>query len=94
MTIKALIYGGIQIGSFGPPQAHYTWDGIHLQLTGSTLTKEGWKQAGISIDMSSADAMDLILVLLDSVQKHADYEARLIPNFSKRLAKKLARKTK
>jgi hypothetical protein len=92
MTIRALTYGGIQIGNFGPPTAHYTWDGVHLQLDGSTQTADGWKRAGISIDMSCADAMDLVLTLMDAVQKHSDYEARLIPNFAKRLNKKLERK--
>ncbi len=92
MTIRALTYGGIQIGNFGPPNAHYTWDGVHLQFDGSTQTADGWKRAGISIDMSCADAMDLVLALMDAVQKHSDYEARLIPNFAKRLNKKLERK--
>ena len=92
MTIRALVYGGIQIGNFGPPSCHYTWDGVHLQMRGSTLTKEGWEGAGISIDMATADAMDLVLVLLDAVQKHAEYESRLLPNFAKRLTKKLEKK--
>jgi len=92
MTIRALTYGGIQISNFGPPNAHYTWDGVHLQLDGSAHIDGGWKRAGISIDMSCADAMDLVLTLMDAVQKHSDYEARLIPNFAKRLNKKLERK--
>ena len=92
MTIRALTYGGIQISNFGPVEAHSTFDGINVQWTGTTRTADGWKRAGISIDMSCADAMDLVLTLLDAVQKHADYEARLIPNFAKRLNKKLERK--
>lgn len=92
MTIRALIYGGVQISNFGPPSAHYTWDGLHLQLDGSAHIDGGWKRAGISLDMSAADAMDLIVVLMDAVQKHADYEANLIPNFAKRLNKKLEKR--
>ena len=93
MTIRALIYGGIQIGNFGPVQAHPTFDGVHLQFDGSTQTADGWKRAGISIDLSAADAMDVVVVLLDAVQKHADYEKKLIPNFAKRLNKKLEKNT-
>ncbi len=89
MTMRALTYGGVQISNFGPPNVHYTWDGVHLQLSGSAQIDGGWKRAGISLDMSSADAMDLVLALLDAVQKHADFEARIIPNFVKRLTKKL-----
>lgn len=89
MTMRALTYGGVQISNFGPPNVRYTYDGVHLELSGSAQIEGGWKRAGISLDMSAADAMDIILALLDAVQKHADYEARIIPNFVKRLTKKL-----
>jgi hypothetical protein len=92
MTIKILTFGGVLISNFTPPRAHYTYEGVHVEWRGSTHTKEGVKAAGVSLDMSAADAMDLVVALMDVVQKHADYEARHIPNFAKRLNKKLQRK--
>ena len=92
MTIKALTPGGIQITNFGPPKAYYTWDGVHVEWRGATRTENGWNNVGISMDMSTSDAMDLVLSLLDAVKKHSDYEAKLIPNFAKRLNKKLEKK--
>jgi len=92
MTMKAFVYGGVQIVRMTSPSAHYTYDGIHIQFLGSTLTDDGWKQAGISFDMSAADAMDLVMVIIDAVQKHSEYDAKLIPNFANRLTKKMERK--
>jgi hypothetical protein len=91
MTIKALVYGGVQISGM-TPRANCAFDGVHLQLNGSTLTNEGWKNAGISLDMSAADAMDLVSTLLDAVQKHSEYESKLIPSFAKRLNKRLEKR--
>lgn len=92
MTMRALTPGGIQITNFGPSEVTQTFDGLHLQWRGATRTEDGWKNVGVSIDMSAADAMDLVVALTSAVQKHAEYEARLLPNFAKRLAKKLEKR--
>ena len=92
MTIKALTPGGIQITNFGPTNAYSTWDGVHIEWRGATRTENGWNNVGISLDMSTSDAMDLILAVLTAVEKHAEYEKKLIPNFAKRLNKKLENK--
>jgi len=92
MTIRALTPGGVQITNIGPTEVLSLFDGIHLQWRGATRTEDGWKNVGISIDMSAADAMDIVVALTSAVQKHAEYESRLLPNFAKRLTKKLEKK--
>ena len=92
MTIRALTFGGVLITNFAAPKVIHTFDGVHVQFDGATRTADGWKNAGISIDMSSTDAMDLVLALISAIDKHADYEAKLIPNLTKRLNKKMEKK--
>jgi hypothetical protein len=92
MTIKALTPGGIQITNISPTKAYYTYDGIHIEWRGATRTENGWNSVGIILDMSTTDAMDIVLTLLAAIEKHADYEKKLIPNFAKRLNKKLEKK--
>lgn len=92
MTIKALVYGGVKIGSFGPPKAHHTFDGVHLQLTGSTFTGTAWERAGISLEMSQADALDLAMALFAAAQEHTDHGQRALPVFVQKLQRRLEKK--
>ena len=92
MNISAVTYGGHLLTNFSPPKAHYTYAGVSIEFRGATRTADGYKPAGITLDMSAADAMLVISELLDAVQKHAAYDASLVPNFAKRLNKKLEKR--
>ena len=94
MTIKALVYGGVQIGGFTPPKAHKNYDGVYLEMRGSTFKDGRWEPAGMTIEMSQADALDMAMTLFLAAEDHGEYTRKAPANFVKRLAKRMARKEK
>jgi predicted N-acyltransferase len=94
MTIKALVYGGVQIGGFAPPKAHKSFDGVWMEMRGSTFTGGKWVPAGLTLEMSQADALDMAMALFLAANDHGEYASKAPANFVKRLAKRMSRKGK
>ena len=92
MTIRALVYGGVQIGNFIPPKAHKSFDGVWMEMRGSTFKDGSWVPAGMTIEMSQADALDMALTLFLAAEDHSEYARKAPANFVKRLAKRMVRK--
>ena len=95
MTIKALVYGGVQITGIVPPAAASQYDGIWFEMRGSTMRADGtWCPAGLTVEMSAKDAIDFILALYLAVEKHADDTSKMPASLVKRLQKRLEKKAK
>lgn len=92
MTIKALVYGGVQIGNFNPPKAHKSFDGVWMEMRGSTFKDGRWEPAGMTLEMSQTDALDMAMALFLAAEDHSEYARKAPANFVKRLAKRMARK--
>lgn len=92
MTIRALIYGGVQIGGFTPPKAHKSFDGVVMTMSGSTFKDGTWVPAGLTLEMSQADALDMAMALFLAAEDHSEYARKAPANFVKRLAKRMERK--
>lgn len=94
MSIKALVFGGVQITGIGPAKAHSTYDGVWLEFKGTTLQQGVWKPAGFTIEMNQIDAIDMALALILAAEKHGEFAANGVPSLVKRLNKMMARKEK
>ena len=86
--MKALIYGGVQITGISPPHPNATYDGVRVELNGSTFAGGAWKNASITIDMSPTDALDLAAELIKAADKHGEQTRRQVSALVNRLAKK------
>lgn len=94
MSIKALVYGGVQITGIVPPKASASYDGVWLEFRGTTLELGAWKPAGMTIEMSQSDAVDLALALILAAEKHGDDAANAVPLLIKRMTRRMAKKGK
>lgn len=92
MSIKALVYGGVQIGGFTPPKCHSSFDGVWMEMRGTTLKDGKWVPAGMTIEMSQSDAIDMALALILAAEKHGEDSAKRIPLLVKRLNRRVAKK--
>jgi hypothetical protein len=92
MTIKALVYGGVQITKITPPKAASQYDGIWLEFRGSTFHDGQWRPAGMTIEMSQQDAIDLALALILAAEKHGDDAAKAVPGLVRRLQRRMNKK--
>jgi hypothetical protein len=92
MTIKALVYGGVQIGGITPPKCRSQYDGVLIEMVGTTFRDGHWQRAGMTIEMNQNDALDMALALFLAAEKHGEDAGRAPANFVKRLAKRLAKK--
>ena len=88
MAMKALIYGGVQIVSISPPHPRAIYDGVTVELNGSTFSGGAWKNASITLDMSPADALDLAGELIKAAEGHGEQTRRQVRSLVGRLAKK------
>jgi hypothetical protein len=92
MSIKALIYGGIQITGITPPKAASQYDGIWFEMRGATQLLNGsWTPAGITVEMSYKDASDFIMAIYLALEKHGkevcNEPKKLVNRMQKRLSK-------
>jgi hypothetical protein len=92
MTIKALVYGGVQITGITPPKAASQYDGVYLQFSGSTFQQGQWRPAGMTIDMNQSDALDLALALILAAEKHGNDAGKAVPNLVRRLQRRMNKK--
>ncbi len=92
MTIKAIVYGGVQIGGILPAKCYKSFDGVWMELRGTTLEAGKWVPAGMTIEMSQADALDMALALILAAEQHAEYAAKSVPTLVKRLNRRMERK--
>jgi hypothetical protein len=88
MTIKALVYGGVQITGIIPPKCCSQYDGVYVEMVGTTFKDGQWQRAGMTIEMSQKDALDMALALFDAAAKHADENARALPKFAKAIQRR------
>jgi len=89
MTIKACVYGGVEIVGITPPDCHSQFDGVLVQLIGTTFRDGKWQRAGMEIDMSQNDALDLALALFIASAKHADETERALTKFAKMIQRRV-----
>jgi len=47
MTIKALVFGGVQITGITPPKCCSQYDGVWVELVGITFKDGHWQRAGM-----------------------------------------------
>lgn len=94
MTIKALVYGGVQITGITPARAVSQFDGVWMELVGTTLKDGIWQRAGITIEMSQKDALDMALALFEAASKHADENASALPRFAKMIQRRVEKRSK
>jgi hypothetical protein len=88
MSIKALVYGGVQITGITPPTCRSQYDGVWIEMVGVTAKDNLWQRAGMTIEMSQKDALDMALALFDAAAKHADENARALPKFAKAIQRR------
>ena len=93
MTIKALVYGGVQITGITPPTCRSQLDGVWVELVGTTLKEGHWQRAGMTIEMSQNDALDMALALFEGASKHADENANAIPRFAKMIQRRVDKRS-
>lgn len=94
MTIKALVYGGVQITGITPPACRSQYDGVWIELVGTTFRDGHWQRAGMTIEMSQKDALDMALALFDAAAKHADESAGALPRYAKMVQRRVDKRSK
>jgi hypothetical protein len=94
MTIKALVYGGVQITGITPARAESQFNGVRMELVGTTLKDGIWQRAGITIEMSQKDALDMALALFEAALKHAEENASALPRFAKMIQRRVEKRSK
>lgn len=88
MTIKALVFGGVQITGITPPICRSQYDGVWVELVGTTFKDGHWQRAGMTIEMSQKDALDMALALFSAAAKHADENASALPRYAKMIQRR------
>lgn len=88
MTIKALVFGGVQITGITPPICRSQYDGVWMELAGTTFKDGHWQRAGMTIEMSQNDALDMALALFSAAAKHADENASALPRYAKMIQRR------
>lgn len=94
MSIKALVFGGVQITGITPPTCRSQYDGVWVELVGTTFKDGHWQRAGMTIEMSQKDALDMALALFDAASKHADENASAIPRFAKMIQRRTEKRSR
>lgn len=94
MTIKARIYDGAHITNISPPGCHSQYDGVFVQIIGTTFQNDQWQRAGMTLEMSYKDALDMALALFDAAAKHADESVKALPKYAKRIQRLVDKKKK
>lgn len=94
MSIKALVYGGVQITGILPPTCRSQYDGVYVEMVGTTFKDGHWQRAGMSIEMSQKDALGMALALFLAAEKHGDDAKKAPALLVKRLARRMAKKEK
>ena len=94
MTIKALVYGGVQITGITPPTCRSQYDGVWVEMVGTTFKDGNWQRAGMFIEMSQKDALDMALALFDAASKHAEENASALPRFAKMIQRRTEKRSK
>jgi len=89
MTIKALVYGGVQIVNITPPTCRSQYDGVWVEMVGTTFRDGQWQRAGMTIEMSQKDALDMALALFDAAAKHADEGVNALPKYAKMIQRRV-----
>jgi len=89
MTITARVYGGVEIVGITPPDCHSAFDGVFVQLVGTTFRDGQWQRASMNIDMSQNDALDLALALFIASAKHADETERALKTFAAKIQRRV-----
>lgn len=93
MTIKALVYGGVQITGITPPTCRSQYDGVYIEVAGTTFKDGHWQRAGMTIEMSQKDALDMALALFDAAAKHSDDNASALPRYAKMIQRRVEKRT-
>ena len=93
MTIKALVFGGVQITGITPPTCRSQYDGVWVELVGTTLKDGHWQRAGMTIEMSQKDALDMALALFDAASKHADENVNALPKYAKMIQRRVDKRS-
>lgn len=87
MTIRALVYGGVQItGMYAKTSVLY--DGVSLEMMGTTLLNSCWIPAGCTIDLNPYEALDLAMKLIRCAEDHGQQTQRQVASMVKRLARR------
>jgi len=86
MSIKALVCGGIQIGGISA-SARTLYDGVYVEMRGTRLEDGKHVPAGLSIEMSPTNALDLAHQLIAAAEDHGTQTRRQVATMIKRLAK-------
>jgi hypothetical protein len=94
MTIKALVYGGVQITGITPTTCRSQYDGVWVEMVGTTFKDGHWQRAGMTIEMSQKDALDMALALFDAAAKHADENARALSKYAKMIQHRVDKRSK
>ncbi len=94
MTIKALVFGGVQITGITPPTCRSQYDGVWVELVGTTFKDNLWQRAGMTIEMSQKDALDMALALFSAAAKHADENASALPKYAKMIQRRVDKRSK
>ena len=94
MTIKALVYGGVQITGITPPTCRSQYDGVWVEMVGTTFKDGHWQRAGMTVEMSQKDALDMALALFDAASKHADESASALPKYAKMIQRRVDKRSK
>ena len=94
MSIKALVFGGVQITGITPPTCRSQYDGVWVEMVGTTFKDGHWQRAGMTVEMSQKDALDMALALFDAASKHADENASALPKFAKMIQHRVDRRSK
>ncbi len=96
MTIKAFVLpgrdNGVEINDITPPICCSQYNGLLMEMAGTTLKDGHWQRSSINLYMSQKEALDMALALFDAAAKHADNNANALPKYAKmiqRRAKKL-----
>ena len=94
MSIKALVYGGVQITGITPPICRSQYDGVWIEMVGTTFKDGHWQRAGMTVEMSQKDALDMALALFSAAAKHADENASARPKYAKMIQHRVDKRSK
>ena len=89
MTIKAIVYGGVQIVGITPPKCRSQYDGVWMEMRGTTFRDGKWQAAGMLIEMSQNDALDMALALFIASAKHADETELALKTFAAKIQRRV-----
>lgn len=93
MSIKALVFGGVQITGITPPKCCSQYDGVWVELVGTTFKDGHWQRAGMTIEMSQKDALDMALALFEAASKHADENSNALPRYARMIQRRVDKRS-